>query len=127
MTELAMAWRPVVGRTLGRPMTSLVVRPIAAALIATLLATTGAFGQDRLVEEGRRAFIRNGCHGCHTVRALGTPIAPDLSRVGAKYRADYLARWLRDPSYLRPSTHMPAIELTEADIAALAAFLAAQQ
>jgi len=109
------------------PLTSSVVRPIAAALIATLLAATGAFAQDRPVEEGRRAFMRNGCHGCHTVPGLGTPIAPDLSRVGAKYRADYLARWLRDPSYLRPSAHMPAIELTEADIAALAAFLASQQ
>jgi cytochrome c1 len=47
--------------------------------------------------------------------------------VGAKYRPEYLARWLRDPSYLRPSAHMPALELSEADIRALAAFLAAQQ
>ena len=38
------------------PLTSSVVRPIAAALIATLLAATGAFAQDRPVEEGRRAF-----------------------------------------------------------------------
>jgi cytochrome c oxidase subunit II len=108
-------------------MTVLLMRAIAAASIVTLVASAGALAQDRLVEEGRHAFVRNGCHGCHTVRGVGTPIAPDLSRVGAKYRAEYLARWLRDPSYLRPSTHMPAIELTEADIAALAAFLAAQQ
>jgi cbb3-type cytochrome oxidase cytochrome c subunit len=108
-------------------MTSLMMRSIAAAFFATLVGSAGALAQDRLVDEGRRAFIRNGCHNCHTVGGVGTPIAPDLSRVGAKYRADYLARWLRDPSYLRPSTHMPAIELTEADIATLAAFLAAQQ
>ena len=76
---------------------------------------------------GRRAFVRNGCHGCHTIGALGTPIASDLSHVGARYRAAYLTRWLRDPSDVRPSTHMPALELTEADVEALAAFLAAQQ
>jgi cbb3-type cytochrome oxidase cytochrome c subunit len=58
---------------------------------------------------------------------MGTPIGPDLSHVGGKYRPEYLARWLRDPSYLRPSAHMPALELNEADIRALAAYLAAQQ
>ena len=79
------------------------------------------------MEEGRRAFLRNGCHGCHTVGAMGTPMATDLTHVGAKYRPDYLRRWLRDPSYLRPSAHMPTLELTEADIRALAAFLSAQE
>jgi cytochrome c1 len=54
-------------------------------------------------------------------------MATDLTHVGAKYRPEYLRRWLRDPSYLRPSAHMPTLELTEADIRALAAFLSAQQ
>jgi cytochrome c oxidase subunit II len=103
------------------------MRWMVPLVLAMLLGSTAAFAQDSLVDEGRRAFMRNGCHGCHTVGGMGTPIAPDLSRVGAKYRPDYLARWLRDPSYLRPSTHMPAIELTEDDIRSLAAFLAAQQ
>ena len=54
-------------------------------------------------------------------------MARDLTHVGAKYSEPYIARWLRDPSHIRPSTHMPAIELTDADIEALAAFLAAQR
>jgi len=101
----------------------------AFALLAVLLAAPVVHAQERadLVEEGRRAFVRNGCHGCHTVKRTGTPIARDLSHVGAKYRPEYLERWLRDPSYLRPSTHMPAIELTDADIRSIAAFLSAQQ
>lgn len=47
----------------------------------------------------------------------------DRPRVGARYTPDYLARWLRDPALQRPSAHMPALELTEADIHALTAYL----
>lgn len=101
-------------------------RSLVLALSIVALAPSVASAQDK-VEEGRRAFMRNGCHGCHTVGAMGSPVAPDLTHVGAKYRPEYLRRWLREPTYLRPSAHMPTLELTESDIDALAAFLAAQQ
>ena len=79
--------------------------------------------QDR-AEQGRREFMQQGCHGCHTVQRLGTPIGPDLSRIGAKYSESYLKAWLRDPAQQRPTAHMPKLELTDAQIAVLAAFLA---
>ena len=100
------------------------------AVVTTLLAAIlrPAWAQDQaLVKQGKRAFINQGCHGCHRIGAMGTPIGPDLSHVGARYHADYLARWLRDPSYVRPSTHMPTIELTDDDIVSIAAFLASRQ
>ena len=104
------------------------IRSLALASLVVLCSVVTTRAQDReLVETGRSTFTKQGCHGCHTIGKMGTPIGPDLSHVGAKYRAEYLARWLRDPAYLRPSTHMPAIELTDEDIRALAAFLAAQQ
>ncbi len=101
--------------------------PVLAALLVAA-AVSPAWAQDEtLLEQGRRAFTKNGCHGCHTLGRLGTPIGPDLSRVGAKYSSEYLVRWLRDPSAVRPSAHMPALELTEADIRALAAYFGAQR
>ena len=77
-------------------------------------------------EQGKRVFIEQGCHGCHTVQSqkLGTPIGPDLSHVGAKYSETYLRDWLRDPAHQRPAAHMPKLELTDPQIATLAAFLA---
>lgn len=98
------------------------------ALLLTA-AVPGAGGQDRaaLIEEGRAAFTRVGCSNCHRVSGAGAPIAADLSRVGAKHGVAYLERWLRDPRDVHPSGHMPAIELNEADIRALAAYLAAQR
>jgi cytochrome c2 len=104
--------------------------------VAALLVVVGmlsanawlAWAQDPgLIEAGHRGFMKQGCYGCHTVGKMGTPIGPDLSHVGAKYRAEYLERWLRDPAYLRPSTHMPALELSDDDIKAIAAFLANSQ
>jgi cytochrome c553 len=95
---------------------SIVVVPIAAP-------------QDHaaVVIEGSAAFKRVGCTHCHTVRGVGTAIAPDLSRIGARYDAAYLERWLRDPREVRPSAHMPTLELSEDDIRALAAYLASQR
>jgi cytochrome c oxidase subunit 2 len=67
--------------------------------------------------------MNNGCYGCHTVGPMGTPIGPDLSHVGTKYSLAYLKRWLRDPAEQRPSAHMPALELSDVQVAALAAYL----
>lgn len=104
------------------------IRPLTLASLVVLVTVAAASAQDRAaVEAGRRTFMKQGCYGCHTIGKTGTPISPDLSQGGAKYRAEYLARWLRDPSDVRPSAHMPALELSEDDIRALAAFLAAQQ
>jgi len=94
--------------------------------LALQLSAAWAIAQDRpdLVEQGRLLFSEQGCHGCHTVGKMGTPIAPDLSRVGSKYPLIYLANWLADPAAQRPTAHMPKINLTEAEVRALSVYLA---
>ena len=95
-------------------------------LAVLLLTATLAMAQPRpgsSVERGEAAFKNNGCYGCHIIGKFGTPIGPELTQVGRKYEPEYLARWLRDPSQQRPSAHMPTLELTEADVQALAAYL----
>jgi cytochrome c oxidase subunit 2 len=101
-------------------MTVTLALPLAAL---ALLVAAPAAAADGAAEQGPAVFMKNGCHGCHTIGKMGTPIGPDLSRVGFKYRAEYIERWLRDPSYLRPSAHMPQLELTDADIRVLARYL----
>jgi len=96
--------------------------------VIVLLATAGlAVAQSPpgpVIQRGEAAFKNNGCYGCHIIGKFGTPIGPNLSEVGRKYPQEYLARWLRDPQLQRPSAHMPKLELTEADVRALAAYLA---
>jgi cbb3-type cytochrome oxidase cytochrome c subunit len=106
---------------------------LAVVVAGTLSAMWGsavapAAAQDpALVDEGQKAFMSQGCYGCHTIKAMGTEIGPDLSRVGARHSEEYLAKWLRDPASQKPSAHMPKLELTKREIKALTAFLSAQQ
>jgi cytochrome c oxidase subunit II len=97
----------------------------SALLVAVVLLAASVQAQDGggLVARGRDVFREQGCYGCHTVGVTGTPIATDLSRIGAKRDQAYLARWLRDPSLQRPTAHMPKIQLSEVEVQALAAYL----
>lgn len=91
-----------------------------------LLSTPPAWSQERdaLVTRGEQTFVSQGCYGCHLVGKFGTPIGPDLSHLGAKYSAAYLTRWLGDPQSVRPSSHMPKLELSAEEVQALVAYLA---
>ena len=100
----------------------------ASPLLALLLAACAGAGvppQPRSpVERGEALFVEHGCYGCHTVRGTGTPIANDLTHVGAKYGEKELALRVRDPAVHRPGAHMPTLDLSAADADALAAYLA---
>jgi cytochrome c553 len=96
---------------------------IGAALLTVACTAAAQSPSGPVTERGEAAFKSNGCYGCHLIGKFGTPIGPNLSHVGSKYPPEYLARWLRDPALQRPSAHMPALELSEADVQALAAYL----
>ena len=102
------------------------VLALGGGMLLLLVVAFAAWTQDHeaLARRGSQLFIDQGCLGCHTVGKVGTPIATDLSRIGARFREVDLATWLRDPSVQKPTAHMPRIELTEAEIRALAAYLA---
>jgi mono/diheme cytochrome c family protein len=111
-----IGFRTIVGIALG------------VTLVTGLVLVRVVRAQDRAaVATGARLFTDHGCYGCHRVGALGTPIGPDLSRVGSKYTERDLARWLSDPASQKPNAHMPKLELAPPDITALAAYLAAQR
>jgi mono/diheme cytochrome c family protein len=93
-------------------------------LLAVLACTLAPVSAQAPVAQGQRLYTEHGCYGCHTTGAAGTPIAPDLSRVGRRYSEADLTRLLRDPAIHKPGAHMPTLALTEAETRALAAYLA---
>jgi cytochrome c oxidase subunit II len=97
------------------------------AVLLLVLVPVGSSVAQESAQQGKQYFMSNGCYGCHTVGRMGTPIGPDLSHVGSKYTVAYIQRWLRDPASQRPSAHMPALELTDAQVTALAAYLSSLQ
>jgi len=81
-------------------------------------------------ERGRRLFVAKGCVTCHLHRAVagsGTyEVGPELTE--RPLAPDYLARYLADPSISptnrgRGAGAMPDLDLDQAEIAALVAFL----
>lgn len=85
-------------------------------------------------QRGEQVFLTNPCAGCHAVR--GTPaqgaLGPDLTHVGGRRMIaagtldntrENLGRWLRDPQAVKPGALMPALPLTDVDLAALVAYL----
>ncbi len=79
---------------------------------------------------GQHLFVAKGCMSCHRhddanpsspTSYFGDGSAPILT----DYSNDpaFLRQWLADPAAIRPGTVMPDLELDEAEIEALIAFL----
>jgi cytochrome c oxidase subunit 2 len=86
------------------------------------------------VAAGKRVFQRNGCVNCHA--AAGTigngRYGPDLTHLmsratlaagAAPNTPEMLRAWIHDPSSIKPGAHMPAMQLTEAEVNELTDYL----
>jgi len=84
------------------------------------------------VERGRRLFASQGCVSCHVHRDVPitgqvATFGPDLS--DKRFPADYLARFLADPSIKPPTDgkRMPNLAMREKEILPLVAFINAER
>jgi len=82
-----------------------------------------------LEESGQKLFVAKGCVTCHVNHKVANDSdywiidmgAPDLSNFSAD--PGYLDKWLFKPSAVKPATQMPDLNLSEAERAALIAFI----
>ncbi len=87
-----------------------------------------------LAAQGAQTFQQLTCANCHAI--AGTPaqarFAPDLTHVGSRQTLaagvltdtpENLAKWLKDPNSVKPGTLMPNLQLTDAQVGALVAYL----
>ena len=106
---------------------------------ALALSASVARAQDAgMAKRGKSLFASRGCNACHTVGKTGSTAAgPDLAGVTERRSADWLKRWLKDPSTMIGSdsivdamvvvaknVKMPNMKLSDSDIGALLAYLA---
>ena len=88
-----------------------------------------------LAEHGKEVFSRSACIGCHTIQGVSPGvIGPNLTHVGSRATiasgvfpndSAHLASWIADAPSLKPGAIMTRMKppLTDADIAALVAYL----
>jgi len=100
-----------------------VMRVVTVGALLLAAGPAPAQDDDSPVARGRRLFETHGCYGCHAIGDVGATTAPSLSRVGAKYSREYLARWIRETPPRGAVEHMPKIQLAEPELEALTAYL----
>ena len=76
-----------------------------------------------LVTHGRAIFEVHGCAACHGTAGVGGPAAPALIGVAAKLPGEQLRNLLLHPSVAMNVGHMPAVDISVADMSALLAYL----
>jgi cytochrome c len=85
-------------------------------------------------EQGRRAVVKYGCGGCHTIAGIRTArgkVGPELTTLAERaYIAgnlpntpENLVRWIIDPQSIEPGTAMPNLRVSEEDARSIAAYL----
>ncbi len=64
---------------------------------------------------GRHLFATTGCVNCHAMddQPDARRVGPDLSRVAAKLKPEFVQQWMFFPQKFRPSTWMPHLFLQE--------------
>ena len=96
--------------------------------------TTAAEPQSPQEQRGLYLVQRSACVMCHTIRgtAAGGRMGPDLTHIASRgtilaatatRTAENLHRLIADPQQFKPGTRMPALRLSDADRAAIVAYL----
>jgi ubiquinol-cytochrome c reductase cytochrome b subunit len=68
-------------------------------------------------------FRKENCVSCHASGDQGTAVGPDLTKASIHKDAAWMIQHFKRPSAMRPGTSMPPIQLTDAQLNSLAAFL----
>jgi len=108
------------------------MRPLAlVALVGVMTAPVSAQG-GMLVQAGKQLYASNECARCHMVAGKGNKMSK-LDGVASKLSARDMDRWLKAPAEMEATLdHKPKVRmssrkslknLTEADVAALVAYL----
>ncbi len=69
------------------------------------------------------AIFSTICVSCHSVGGSGGNVGPALDGVAERFTASELRTWLSDPQSVKPGTAMPNLNLSDADLDALGAYL----
>lgn len=75
------------------------------------------------IQSSRPRMFDQVCTACHSVAGRGGAIGPPLDGIATRRDRDYLVRWLRDPTAVKPGTTMPNLHIAEAQLTELVDYL----
>jgi ubiquinol-cytochrome c reductase cytochrome b subunit len=97
--------------------------PFEPELAGSSLAAANVALANPLAAKGKSLFEEQGCNACHGDNGIGTPAAPKLIGVAAKYDSKKLEAILKQPTTAMAQGGMTPTELKDEDLKALIAYL----
>lgn len=94
---------------------------VSAALLISLAGAPLAASGDKV--KGEKVYKDAKCSVCHKIGTVGMKMGPELTKVGAKRDAAWLAKYLVNPKGENPKNKMPAVKVKGADLDDLIAYL----
>ncbi len=72
---------------------------------------------------GAELYVSQKCAACHKIAEKGGKLGPDLSTVGTKRDAAWLAKYLVNPKGEAPTNKMPPVKIAGQDLDDVIAYL----
>ncbi len=66
---------------------------------------------------------KKGCVNCHTIGTSGGTVGPNLNRLANRRDPEWLRRWLKNPSDVKPGTKMPNFAFSAEEIDELMGYI----
>ncbi len=106
-----MRYRRAAGVAAVQPLWKSAQFPLEPLPASVFFHTPDADDLDARVERGRYLIEEMGCVNCHPARSssLHSRKGPDLSALGSRVTAAWLAKWLESPWAFRAGAVMPAV------------------
>jgi mono/diheme cytochrome c family protein len=100
-----------------------VVLGVVGMLAGPNVAARGTGAGDPV--KGKQVYLAANpkCSACHKIGDSGGKLGPDLSAVGTKRDAAWLAKYLPNPKITDPKNKMPPVKATGKDLEDLIAYL----
>jgi len=102
-----------------------IIKTVLATAVMLTIAGTGALaaGQSGNAANGEKLYTAQKCNVCHQVAGKGGKMGPELTKVGTKRDAKWLASYLANPKSVDPKNKMPVVKLKGSDMDDLIAYL----
>ncbi len=104
-----------------KPRYSRVREKVFDDLMASLVPDEDALAEQ--VAFGAEVFQERGCIGCHIVGGEGGTLGPNLSKVGAMLRTEFIFAWVLNPQAFVRKTRMPNLDLPHEDALAVSLYM----
>ena len=121
VTLAAVSWGALTLAAIKTTPSSTEEQPSTAASTPAQPSNLAQFSPQEMA--GLGFFRQEKCESCHNLSGPPTSAGPDLAKMSEHRNAEWMIKYFKNPNQMVPGSNMPPIQLSDANLNALAAFL----